>query len=303
MRICVIVNKNAGSADQAERFRQGVDEIESITCWTSHEQGEGIRLAAKAAGEEFDLVAAAGGDGTINEVVNGLMQSKRRPALGVIPLGTGNDFARMLDVPMRDPRSALKLLETGERRKLDVYRLECRSKEAYGINAAAGGFSGQVDEALTPELKSNWGPLAYLIGAVSVIPEITDYDTYLSLDDEPPEVVSALNIVIANGRTVAGGKRISPLSNPEDGLLDVIVVRRGSVVELGDVATRLVAGNLAGSELITHRRAKRVSVESEPGMWFNLDGELLTKEPVEITCVQGALEVVVGENYTAVVEP
>ena len=303
MRICVIVNENAGSSDQAERFRQGVEEVESITCWNSQKKGEGIKLAAKAAGEEFDLVAAAGGDGTINEVVNGLMQSSRRPALGVIPLGTGNDFARMLGVPLGDPLLALKLLETGERRKLDVYRMESKAKNGYGINAAAGGFSGKVDEALTPELKANWGPLAYLIGAASVIPEIKDYDTYLTLDDEPPELVSALNIVVANGRTLAGGKRVSPLSNPEDGMLDIIIVRRGTVVELGDVATRLVAGNLVASDLVSHRRARKVAIESEPGMWFNLDGELITNEPVTITALQGALEVVVGEDYTAVVEP
>ena len=303
MRICVIVNKNAGSADQAELFHQAVEEIDSITCWTSHEKGEGIKLAAKAAGEKFDLVAAAGGDGTINEVVNGLMQDEHRPALGVIPLGTGNDFARMLGLPLGDPRAALGLLETGERRRLDIYEIECTSHRAYGINAAAGGFSGKVDEALTPELKSNWGPLAYLIGAASVIPEIHDYDTYLTLDDNPPEQVSALNIVVANGRTLAGGKRVSPLSNPEDGLLDVIIVRRGSMVELGDVATRLVAGNLIASELVTHQKAATISVESEPGMWFNLDGELLTKEPVVIRALQGALEVVVGPEYSPVVEP
>ena len=303
MRICVIVNENAGSADQAERLNEGIRERAHVTCRRSTRKGEGIDLAAQAAEEGFDLVAAAGGDGTVNEVVNGLMQGANRPALGVIPLGTGNDLARMLDIPLKDPRQALSVLEAGRRRTLDLYLLESPSTRSYGINVATGGFSGQVDEALTPELKASWGPLAYLIGAASVLPEIQDYDTYLSLDDDAPELISALNVVAANGRTVAGGKRISPLSNPEDGLLDVIIIRRGSVVELGDVATRLVAGNLVGSDLVTHRRARRIRLESEPGMWFNLDGELLTKEPLTISVEPRALDVIVGPRYRPDVDP
>ncbi len=299
MEICVIVNENAGSAELAKRLNQVVEERENVTCRRSTKKGEGIELAAEAAEEGFDLIAAAGGDGTVNEVTNGIMRAGKRPALGVIPLGTGNDFARLLNIPLKNPPAALALLESGERRRLDLYLVESPSTRSYGINAAAGGFSGQVDEALTPELKASWGPLAYLIGAASVLPDITDYDSYITLDDGNPQVISALNVVVANGRTIAGGKRISPLSDPEDGLLDVIIIRSGSVVELGDVATRLVAGNLIASELVTHYRARKIRLESEPGMWFNLDGELLTKEPLSFMVEPGAIEVIVGPQYRA----
>lgn len=298
MRICVIMNENAGSADQSTRLHEGIAQHPTVTCWRSTEKGHGIELAERAAREGFDVVAAAGGDGTVNEVTNGIMRADRHPTLGVIPLGTGNDLARMLDIPLKDSGRALDLLESGERRRLDLYRMETPTTSCYGINAAAGGFSGKVDEVLTPELKASWGPIAYLIGAASVIPEISEYDSYLTLDDGAPEVIRALNVIVANGRTIAGGKRISPLSNPEDGLLDIILIERGTMVELGELATRMVAGNLIASDLVSHRRARKLHLESEPGMWFNLDGELLTKEPLTIEVQPRAIEVVVGPAYT-----
>ena len=305
MRIGLIVNENAGSADISERLREAVDERDHVACWRSRNEGDGIHLARKAAEEGFDVVAAAGGDGTINEVVNGIMASGRDVTLGIVPLGTGNDLSRTLDIPT-DPEPALDLLQSGERRRLDTFVIETSDESieaVYGINAAAGGFSGKVGEAISSELKASWGPLAYLIGAASLIPEIQEYETYISYDGNEPEYVNALNIIVANGRTVAGGKRVSPLSNPEDGLLDVVIVKKGSVVELGDVAARLVAGNLLSSHIVTHRLARSIRVDSRPGMWFNVDGELITKEPVTISVREAALSVIVGTDYRAVITP
>lgn len=302
MRICIIVNQNAGSADLFEKLAGEIANGAEVTSRTSLSKGDVIRLAREAAEEGFDVVAAAGGDGTINEVVNGLMQAQRRAALGVVPLGTGNDLARALDIP-DDPSEAAALLQSGERRRLDLFAVELADQTVYGINAAAGGFSGQVDEAVTTELKANWGPLAYLIGAASVIPDLQEYSTYISYDDGALDLVNAVNIIVANGRTVAGGKRVSPLSNPEDGLLDVVIVQKGTVVELGDAATRLVAGGFLKSNLVSHRRARSIRIESEPAMWFNVDGELITKDTLTIEVVPSALNVVVGPGYQAVVTP
>lgn len=300
MRICVILNRNAGSAELSESLEEAFADGGDLTCWTPRQEGESLTLARKAAQEGFDVVAAAGGDGTVNQVVNGLMEAGTEAALGIVPLGTGNDLARMLDIPDEIP-DALALLRTGTRRALDVFQVETPEGSVYGINAAAGGFAGKVGDSITSELKANWGPLAYLIGAATMIPEIKEYETYLSYDGGPPEQVDALNVIAANGRTVAGGKRVSPLSNPEDGRLDVVIVRNGSIVELGDIAARMVAGKFLNSPLVMHRLARSLRVESHPGMWFNVDGELITDEPVTITVQGGALPVIVGKDYEPVI--
>lgn len=299
----MIVNENAGSADHAAALQRAADGRSNLSYRVSRRKGDAAEMAVRAAKDGFDVVGAAGGDGTINEVVNGLMRVEERPALGVVPLGTGNDFARMLTVPPDDPIGALELLGSGEQRPMDVILMRTPSRTVYGVNAAAGGFSGRVSEALTPELKADFGSMAYLLGAATVLSDLQNYDTFLTMDAGPPKQVWALNIVVANGRTLGGGKRIASLANPEDGLLDVIVIRAGSIKEMADAATRVVAGKLYASPLVDSYRVRRLALESEPGMWFNLDGEVVTNEPVEFEVLPGALRVVVGPRYRAVVEP
>ena len=297
MRICIIMNPNAGSAERGEALREAVAGRSDMIIRETRRPGEARELAAAALRSGYELIVAAGGDGTINEVVNGLAADFEKATLGIIPLGTGNDLARTLALP-DDPREALALLTEGVVRRIDLIKIETANTMVYGVNAAAGGFSGQVDEALSDELKATWGPLAYLIGAVSVLPDLTGYETSIAWEDGPFERVEALNVVVGNGRTVAGGLQVAPTANPEDGLLDVVIVRYGSVVDLVGVAARLLAGNYLNSEQVYHRQVPGVRITSRPGMWFNVDGELLTKEPITFSVQPQALRVVVGPTYT-----
>lgn len=271
----------------------------AIDQWMTEEPGDATDRAAEAAAADYDRVIAMGGDGTIHEVVNGLMTVDAPPTLAIIPLGTGNDLARTLALP-RDPLEALALVAEGEARALDLIRVQpTDGATRYGINAAAGGFSGQVDEELTPEMKRRWGPLAFLLGAVSALPDIEAYATRIAFNDEAPTAVDAFNIVVANGRTAGGGKPVAPVANPEDGLLDVVTIEEGTLAALSQVAAQLVAGTYLDHPLVTHRRVRSVRVEASPGMWFNVDGELLTNEPVTFEAVPQALPVVVGPAYQA----
>jgi diacylglycerol kinase (ATP) len=298
VRSCIILNPRAGSAEQMEAIREAAAAQIEATLYETDSAGHATALAAEALEEGYDLVVAAGGDGTINEVVNGLASDFARARLGIIPLGTGNDLARTLAIPT-DPLAALDIVRRGAEHRLDLMKAETVGQAIYGVNVAAGGFSGQVGEVLTEELKAGWGPLAYLLGAARVVPDLASYETAIAWDDGPVERVAVLNIVVANGRTAAGGFQVAPLANPEDGLLDVIVVRYGDVLDLAGIAARLLAGNYLSSEQVMHRRARRVHIASQPGMWFNVDGELFTSQPITFTVVPQALRVVVGPGYAS----
>jgi diacylglycerol kinase (ATP) len=300
MSITIILNPNAGTAGQRSSLFQTIEQRPDITYHVTQQPGQGATLAAEALAAGSELVVAAGGDGTVNEVVNGLAADFRRARLGIIPLGTGNDLARTLAIPA-DPLEAFELLAAGTERAIDVIQVETAGKIIYGVNMAIGGFTGQMNERLTDELKSNWGPLSYLIGAVQVMPDLTEYQTTITWEDGTTERLTTLNIAVANGRTAAGGFRVAPRANPEDGLLDVIVVRYDSLPVVAEVATRFVAGTYLEHEQVHYRRTPHVHVASRPGMWFNLDGELLTNEPITCAVLPQALRTIVGPAYAATV--
>jgi len=293
----VLLNPNAGSADASDALRDAIHASPNAELYVCRSAGDATRLAAEALADGCGLVVAAGGDGTINEVVNGLAGDFGAATLGVIPLGTGNDLARTLALP-EDPLEAFQTAMQGARRSLDVIRVRSDGETAYALNVCAGGFTGEVNEVMTDELKETWGPLAYLIGAVKALPDLEGYETKIAWDDGPFEVIDALNIVVANGRTAAGGKPAAPRANPEDGLLDVVVIRNGSGAELAALAAIALTGDYHESGLVVHERVRSLRVEARPGMWFNVDGELFTKEPVYFEVLPGALRVAVGPEYT-----
>ena len=114
------------------------------------------------------------------------------------------------------------------------------------------------------------------------------------------QTIQALNIIVANCRTAAGGIQVAPYANPEDGLLDVVIVRYGPISSLVGAAARLLTnGNYIDSTAVEHRRARKVCVEATPGIWFNADGELLTNDPLTFEALPAALQVIVGAGYQA----
>ena len=297
MRAYIVFNPRAGSAHQAEALREHLADRSDVTLCTPEGPGETRDCVRGAVRDRYDLIVAAGGDGTIHAVVNALAPDFAAP-LAVLPLGTGNDLRRTLAVP-EDPLEALAGLDRAEVHAIDVLHAGTASQEWYTINVASGGFSGQLQEVLTDEMKATWGPLAYLRGAAGVLPDLKEYHTELAFDGGPAERVEALNVIVANGRYAAKGWQVASAANPEDGLLDVVTVRSGTLPDLAGVAARLLAADYLGSDLVTHRRARTVRVASRPGMWFSMDGELLTNEPITFTVRPRAVKVVVGPDYRA----
>jgi diacylglycerol kinase (ATP) len=302
MKARVILNPNAGSADAADALRAAIAAESGADLCVCEEPGHGLSLASASIEDGYDLVIAAGGDGTINEVVNGLADRFDAVELGVIPLGTGNDLARTLALP-DDPVLAFQLALHGRRRPLDLIRIESDDETVYAANVCAGGFTGELDDAMTDEMKATWGPLSYLIGTVKALPDLADFETTIAWDDAEPERVDALNIVVANGRTAAGGRPAAPRANPEDGLLDVVVVRACTPMELAALAAQALAGDYLDNEHVLYRRARRLRVDARPGMWFNVDGEIHTNDPLTFEVMPGALHVAVGASYSADPEP
>jgi len=255
-------------------------------------KGDAVRFARAALRKGCEMIVAAGGDGTLNEVVNGIGATNSSVRLGLIPLGTGNDFARTLGLPT-DLDEAIAVLAAGQTRAIDLVQVTS-DKVRYFVNVSAGGFSGLVNEKLTPAMKKTWGPLAYLRSAVAALPQLRAYRTKVSFNKKKPLTLSLYNVVIANGRYVAGGRLIAPKASIDDGLLDIILIKERSAAELALLAAKVALGHHLSSDAIVFRRAAKVTVNSQPGMWFNVDGELVGNEPATFEVLPRALQFVVA---------
>lgn len=295
MKVCLLVNPKAGSAGLIEDLVRALSARHHLTVIKSESHDDLRRNAAAAARGRFRVVAVAGGDGTIHAVVNALAPNFPKARLAFLPLGTGNDFCRTLAIPLA-PVEAAGLLRTGRRRTLDVIRVEGAWRGVM-VNAAAGGFSGRVAMDVTSDLKARLGPLAYLVGAGGPIADPPIYRVTITCDDGPPETLDVLNVVVANARTAAGGIVVAPTANPEDGWLDVVLVRPGDFLDRSVITARLLAGDYTADEAVTHRTARRVEIASDPPMPFSLDGEPAEGERFVFTVVPKALRVLTGPDY------
>lgn len=293
MRIQIVLNPNAGSADEIEALRATLQRHlpEALIRETAH-PGDAQRYAREALAAGAEVIVAAGGDGTLNEVVNGLADDFGRACLGLLPLGTGNDFARTINIPT-DLEAACAILRANQRRSVDVVRVQS-DRTRYFINVSAGGFTGLVDEKLTDEIKQSWGPLAYLRSAAEALPEMVAYEATISFDDQPPQHMRVYSVVVANARYAGGGIPVAPQAAIDDGLLDVLIVPAASLPALALVAAQILLGQHTDSDQVIMRRARRVAVASQPGMWFNADGELVGNQPATFEVVPRAVQVIVG---------
>jgi diacylglycerol kinase (ATP) len=286
-KTCIILNPSAGSVADPDELRARLSRLPRTEIRLTTKPGSAARFAKTALKKGCDTIIAAGGDGTLNEVVNGIGENLGQASVGLIPLGTGNDFARTIGLPVELDR-AIELIVARETRPVDLVRVTS-DEVRYFLNVSAGGFSGLVNEKLTPEIKKSWGPLAYLRGAAAALSELRAYRTTIAFDNAESLVLELYNVVVANGRYVAGGTLIAPEASIDDGLLDVVLIPQRPAAELAVLAAQIGMGNHMASESIVFRRAANVTVNSKPGMWFNVDGELVGNEPARFEILPRAL--------------
>jgi diacylglycerol kinase (ATP) len=262
---------------------------------------EGPEDAIQAAGEWREgLLLVAGGDGTVNDVVNGLGDAgfPEDVTLGILPTGTGNDLAATLCIP-EDADLAEDVIRQDRVRSLDVARVRSEGiGERFFINVATGGLGAEISLANEGELKERWGKLSYLRASLEVATDFDVRELTLYLDGEKQEV-RAVNVVVGNCRYAGGGWLAAPRANPEDGLLDVVIIETLGLADVLQLApASLARADYLGKEGVFFARAKEIRVETQPpGLEFTADGEVIGDEPAEFSVIPRALKVIVGPGY------
>ncbi|HJW39298.1 MAG TPA: lipid kinase YegS [Candidatus Udaeobacter sp.] len=260
----------------------------TIEVRVTSEKGDARRFVAGAG--EADLLIAAGGDGTLNEVVHGLMDLSEgaRPVLGVVPLGTANDFATGCGIP-RDPEQALALCMEGKGVPVDVGK----ANEYWFLNAASIGFGAEITATTPPELKHLLGPAAYAVMGAILAMNVHHYRGKLTLPDR--EITGSGPVAIVGNGRQAGGLQVTPRARVDDGLLDIFTVRDIPALALLTAARELQELSPDG-EYINYWQTPWAEVHTEEEIPVNLDGEPVRFSSVRYEAVPRAIRLVVPPN-------
>ena len=288
MKPVVIFNPHAGSVVNKQDILTNFKKLKAQTILITKKRGDAEKWTRRLVREGQNNIIAAGGDGTLNEVVNGAATARHRLRIGIIPLGTGNDFARTLGLPISLDEN-IDILRAAKSTSIDIVRVKSK-RTRYFVNVSAGGFSGMVDEKITPKIKQTWGPLAYVRGAAAALPKLHAYKTQIVLDDHEELSTELYNVVIANGRFVAGGLPIAPVADPSDGLLEAVLIPKLGAAEMALLAAEIVLGKHLSTNATIFRQAGKIAVRSRPGMCFNVDGEFIGSAPAEFQILPRALD-------------
>ena len=267
--------------------------------------GDGIRLAAEGVKQGRKFIIACGGDGTINEIANGILQSGEDVELGVLPSGTGGDFRRTLGIPSTASEAA-RGLKNGETHTIDVGKvtfLDRENKEAsrFFVGVSSFGLSVSIIERVKSQTALDWIPLDTLRGragfALSTLQEVLDlnYTTVrVRLDDKEEYLLNTINFCVANARYFGGGMKIAPDAQLNDGFFDVVNIGDIKTAKILLNAYKLYGGSHLELDEVKHTHAKRLEIKparEDQEIFFETDGELPGKLPAKYEIVPAALKV------------
>ena len=307
----VIVNPaSAGSATRAAWPGLASDlraHFGPFNCAFTEQPGDGRRLAANEAGKGRQLIIACGGDGTVSEVANGILESGEDVELGLLPSGTGGDFRRTLGISTHSP-SAARVLRTGRPRRIDVGRVayinhEGEQETRYFLGVASFGMSGEVIERvkasgprLLPVTGSRWlsGKISYGVATLQTTLKSPRTTVRVQLDDQRERRLTVANLCVANARYFGGGMKIAPDALLNDGRFDIITIGDLGALRILANAPRLYLGKHLGMRQVHHHLATRITawpVREDDKILIEVDGELPGRLPATFEVLPRALRV------------
>lgn len=310
----VIVNPKSASGATRDKWAVTVSDLRAhfgaFNVAFTKSQGDGIALAKNAVERGRKFIIACGGDGTINEVANGILETGEPVEFGVLPSGTGGDFRRTLGMPA-DVREAAKALRDGQTKMIDVGKVTFlnhagEQTSRYFLNVASVGLSASINERVKKQSFLNWLPAGAMRGkanfAFSTLQEILDSDFFtvrVKIDSGEEKTLNTINFAVANSRFFGGGMKIAPDALINDGFLDVVNIGDIKTLKILLNAYKLYGGSHLALKEVKSATAKRVEVsafDASETIFLETDGELPGKLPAVFEIVPDALRVRVPKN-------
>ncbi|AGU61997.1 diacylglycerol kinase [Staphylococcus aureus] len=288
-RARIIYNPTSGKEQFKRELPDALIKLEKAgyetSAYATEKIGDATLEAERAMHENYDILIAAGGDGTLNEVVNGIAEKPNRPKLGVIPMGTVNDFGRALHIP-NDIMGALDVIIEGHSTKVDIGKMNNR----YFINLAAGGQLTQVSYETPSKLKSIVGPFAYYIKGFEMLPQMKAVDLRIEYDGNVFQG-EALLFFLGLTNSMAGFEKLVPDAKLDDGYFTLIIVEKSNLAELGHIMTLASRGEHTKHPKVIYEKAKAINISSFTDLQLNVDGEYGGKLPANFLNLERHIDV------------
>jgi len=299
-RAALIVNTRSRSGERT--FFEALDRLEElgVPLGVTYAIRDPVRLPETVRqvlheGSGYRLLILGGGDGSVSSVVD--FMAHHDVTLGLLPLGTANDFARTLEIPS-DVEGACQTIARGKVVDVDLGL----AGDNYYVNVASVGLGVAATQALSPRLKKGAGPLAYPVAAVRAFLRHQPFSARLTFPDgdhQPVEYERLLQVAVGNGRFYGGGMVVAPEAGIDDRKLDVYTIEMGRHRDLIGVARYLKSGDFIREEGVGHFRTERVRLETEPDLQINIDGEVVAETPQDFSVAHNSLKVLVPQESTA----
>ena len=293
MKILLVYNNFAGNGRAKKNLPQvenlfnkyKIDFDLALTDYPEH----GIEIVSKTDFSQYDGIVAAGGDGTLFEVINGYFKnsSPNRIPIGVLPVGTGNAFARDLELSNNQIEEAIEIISKQKLRKVDVGKFCTHGQDYYFLNIIGAGFVADANK--TAQRFKVFGSFSYTIGVLYRMLLLKFTKLTLEVDGKKREVDSTF-IEISNTRYTANFL-MAPIAEIDDGLLDITLVKKISRIRLLQGLSKIFTGEHIHLDEIDTFKAKHIKIESDTPKVLTPDGELVGITPVEIECLKHAIEV------------
>lgn len=294
MRLLLIFNPQAarGSARKLLPDIENVLREKNVSCelLLTARPGHATELVQQTDLSGYDGIIAAGGDGTLFEVINGYYRNPAvtRPPVGVIPTGTGNAFARELDLRMNDWRRAIDIICAKQIKKVDVGKFSTNGQKFFYVNILGLGFVADVGK--TAHGLKMFGNTAYTMGVFYQLLFLRSYPVTIVADGQTWQDENIF-IEISNSQYTGTSFLMAPQAQVDDGLLDVTVLKKISRRRLIKTFPTIFNGSHIHLDCVNYFQAKKITIKTNSPKVLNADGELMGSTPLEVECLPKHLDV------------
>lgn len=290
-KVKIIYNPSSGR----QNIRKKIEIIGSILMdngylvarFATKGKGDAMNETIKSCSEDWDVLIACGGDGTINEVATGIIKGQKKIPVAILATGTVNDFATSMRIPIQ-PRQFCEMILKGNTIDVDLGK----ANNNYFVNVLAGGIITDVAHQVPMEMKTLFGRAAYYIAGLREMPRQMLNPFHIKIESEEYSCDGeVLLFLVTNTASIGGFKGLAPSAQVEDGLLDCIIIRKVEILDVIPVFVSLLKGDITTNPNVKHFKTKKMKISAKEDMQFDMDGEYGGELPVELEVVPSSFKI------------